>query len=66
MKAFLQSLNENVSLAVEARWTQPTNSPASWDDDKIKTANFNNRALNSFFSAMTNEKFKKISSTECK
>ena len=27
-------------------------------------ANFNNRALNALFSAITNEKFKKISSTE--
>ena len=30
----------------------------------IKAANFKNRSLNALFSAVTNEKFKKISSTE--
>ena len=38
--------------------------PADWDDAKIKAVNFNNRALNVLFSGVTNEKFKKISSTE--
>ena len=38
--------------------------PANWDDAKIKAANFNSRALNALFSAVTNEEFKKISSTE--
>ena len=37
---------------------------ANWDDAKIKAANFNSRALNVLFSAVTNEEFKKISSTE--
>ena len=37
---------------------------ADWDDAKIKAANFNSRGLNALFSAVTNEKFKKISSTE--
>ena len=35
-----------------------------WDDVKIKVANFNSRALNAIFSVVTNEEFKKISSTE--
>ena len=35
-----------------------------WDDAKIKVANFNSRALNVIFSAVTNEEFKKISLTE--
>ena len=61
---FLQSLAEKVWLATEVGWTKPTNPPASWDDDKIKTTNFNRRALNALFSVMTNEEFKKISSTE--
>ena len=38
--------------------------PGNWDEAKIKAANFNNRALNALFSAVTNEEFKKISSTE--
>ena len=38
--------------------------PADWDDAKIKATNFNSRALNALFSAIINEEFKKISSTE--
>ena len=37
---------------------------ADWDEAKIKAANFNSRALNALFSAMSNEVFKKISLTE--
>ena len=38
--------------------------PTDWDEAKIKAANFNSRDLNALFSAITNEEFKKISSTE--
>ena len=38
--------------------------PSDWDDAKIKVANLNSRALNALFSVVTNEEFKKISSTE--
>ena len=48
---------------MEAGWTKPKEVSADWDDAKIKAANFNSRALNVIFSAVTNEKFKKISST---
>ena len=64
MRAFLQSLDEKVWQAVEIGWTKPKEAPADWDEAKIKAANFNNRALNALFSAVTNEEFKKISSTE--
>ena len=64
MKAFLQSLVEKVWQAVEIGWTKPKEALADWDDAKIKAANFNNRALNAIFNAITNEEFKKISSTE--
>ena len=50
--------------AIEIDWTKPTKALANWDDAKIKAANFNNRALNALFSAVTNEEFKKISSTK--
>ena len=50
--------------AVEIGWTKPKEAPIDWDDGKIKMANFNSRALNVLFSAVTNEEFKKISSTE--
>ena len=64
MKTFLQSLDEKVWQAVEIGWTKPKEAPADWDNAKIKVANFNNRALNAIFSAVTNEEFKKISSTK--
>ena len=64
MKAFLQSLDEKVWQAVEIGWTKPKEAPANWGDAKTKAANFNSRALNALFSAVTNEEFKKISSTK--
>ena len=64
MRDFLQSLDEKVWQVVEISWTKPTEAPVDWDDAKIKVANFNNRALNALFSAVTNKEFKKISSTE--
>ena len=64
MRAFLQSLDENVWLVVKVGWTKPIDLLASWDDDKIKATNFNSRTLNALFSAVTNEVFKKISYTE--
>ena len=64
MRVFLQSLNEKLWLTVEVGWKKPKEPPATWDDAKIKAANFNCRALNALFSAVTNEEFKKISSTD--
>ena len=60
----MRSLDEKVWQAVDIGWTKPTEAPANWDDAKIKAANCNSRALNALFSAVTNEEFKKISSTE--
>ena len=64
MKVFLQFLDEKVQLAVEVGWTKPTDPLASWDDEKIKTTNFNHQVMNALFSVVTNEEFKKISSTK--
>ena len=49
---------------MEIGWSKPKETPADWDEAKIKVANFNSRALNALFSAVMNEEFKKISSTE--
>ena len=49
---------------VKIGWTKTTKVPTDWDDAKIKAANFNSRALNALFSAVTNEEFKKISFTK--
>ena len=49
---------------VEIAWTKPKEAPGDWDEAKIKVVNFNSRALNALFNAVTNEEFKKISSTK--
>ena len=49
---------------MEIGWTKPKEALADWNDAKIKAANFNSKALNALFSAVTNEEFKKISSTK--
>ena len=49
---------------MEIGWIKPKEASADWDDAKIKAANFNSRALNALFSAITNKEFKKISSTK--
>ena len=64
MRAFLQSLDKKVQQAVKIGWIKPIEAPANQDDAKIKAANINSRVLNALFSAVTNEEFKKISSTE--
>ena len=64
MRDFLQSLDERVWHAIEIGWTKPKEVPANCDDAKIKAASFNSRALNALFSAVTNEEFKKVTSTE--
>ena len=63
-RAFLQYLDEKVWQAVEIGQIKPKEAPANWDDAKIKAKNFNNRALNALFNAVTNEEFKKIFSIE--
>ena len=64
MRAFLSSLDEKVWQVKEIGWTKPTEAPTNWDDAKIKAANFNSRTLNALFNVVTNEEFKKISSTK--
>ena len=64
MRAFLQSLDEKVWQAVEIGLTKPKEALADWDEVKIKAENFNSKALNALFSAVTNEEFKKISYTK--
>ena len=64
IRAFLQSLDEKLWQVIEIGWTKPKEASVDWDDAKIKATNFNSRALNALFNAVTNEEFKKISSTE--
>ena len=64
MKVFLQALGEQVWQAVEVGWIKPKEAPVDWDEATIIVANFNSRALNALFCGVTNEEFKKISSTK--
>ena len=64
MKVFLQALGEQVWQAVEVGWIKSKEAPVDWDDATIIAANFNSRALNALFCEVTNEEFKKISSTK--
>ena len=49
---------------MEIGQTNPKEAPTDWDDAKIKAENLNSKELKALFSVVTNEKFKKISSTE--
>ena len=64
MKVFLQALGEQVWQAVEVGQIKPKEAPVDYDETTIIAANFNNRALNALFYGVTNEEFKKISSTK--
>ena len=64
MKVFLQALGEQVWQSVEVGQIKPKEAPVDWDEVTIKAANFNSKALNVLFCGVTNEEFKKISSTE--
>ena len=64
MKVFLQDLGEQVWQAVEVGWIKLKEASVDWDEATIIAENFNSRVLNAFFCGVTNEEFKKISSTE--
>ena len=64
MKVFLQALGKKVWQAVEVDWIKPKEVPVDWDEATIKVANFNSRALNALFCGVTNEEFRKITSTK--
>ena len=49
---------------MEIGWAKPKEAPVDWKKAKIKAENFNSRALNALFSAVSNEEYKKISSTK--
>ena len=61
---FFQALSEKVWKAVKVGWIKPKEVLVDWDEATIIAANFISRALNALFCGVTNEEFKKISSTE--
>ena len=64
MKGFLKALGEQVWQAIEVGWIKLKEELVDWDEATIITANFNSKALNDLFCRVTNEEFKKISSTK--
>ena len=64
MKVFLQALGEQVWQAIEVGWIKRKEASVDWDEAIIIAVNFNSKALNALFCGVTNEEFKKISSTE--
>ena len=64
IKVFLQALGEQVWQAIGVGQIKPKEALMNWDDATIIAENFNSRALNALFCEVTNEEFKKISSTE--
>ena len=64
MKVFLPALDEQVWQAIEIGWIKPMEALVDWDDATIISSNFNSRALKTLFYEVTNEEFKRISSTE--
>ena len=60
----MQALGEKAWQAIDVGRIKPREELVDWDEVTIKEANFNSRALNVLFSGVTNEEFKKISSTE--
>ena len=64
MKVFLKALGEQVWQAIKVGWIKPKEALVDWDEATIITANFNSKALNALFCGVTNEEFKRISSTE--
>ena len=57
-------LDEKVWQVVEIGWTKLKEAPADQDDAKIKAANFNSRALNVSFNAVTNKNVQEIVNQE--
>ena len=49
---------------MEIGWVKRKEVSADWVKTKIKATNFNSKALNALFRAVTNEEFKKISSNK--
>ena len=64
MKVFLQTLSKQVWQAVEVGWIKPKEALMDWEEATINATNFNSKALNALFYGVTNEEFKRISSTE--
>ena len=64
MKAFLKSIDKRVWNSVEYGWEKLTTPISEWSTSQKEAAAFNNKTMNTIFSAISMERFKRISNVE--
>ena len=64
MKAFLKSIDERVWNSVEYRWKKPTTPVSEWETSQKEATEFNSKAMNAIFNAVSMEEFKRICNVE--
>ncbi|XP_062114498.1 uncharacterized protein LOC133825594 [Humulus lupulus] len=73
MRAYLKSVDERVWMAVSEGWTPPTEivgnvdiakAASKWTTDEIENANFNSKALNAIFNAVSANQMKVVANCE--
>ena len=60
MRAFLCSIDESVSDAVEIGWTRPEVAKSTWDKAALAAVNANSKALNAIFCGVSPDEFHRI------
>ena len=63
MRAFLNSLDDNVWMSIVDGWVKLDNLLAKWDKIMHALSNANNKALNVIFFAISSDEFHKVSFT---
>ena len=61
MRAFLCSIDEAVSDAVDVRWTRLEAAKSTWDKAALVAANANSKTLNAIFCGVSPDEFHRIS-----
>ena len=61
MRAFLCSIDNTVSDAVEVGWTRSEAAKSTWDKAALTAANANSKALNAIFCGVSPDEFHRIS-----
>ena len=64
MKVFLKSIDERMWNSIEYEWEKPTTPFSEWSTSQKEATDFNNKAMNAIFNAVSIEEFKRISNIE--
>ena len=64
MKVFLKSIDERVWNSVEYGWEKPTTPVSEWQTSQKEAVEFNSKAMNAIFNAVSMEEFKRISNVK--